>query len=102
MRVPAHVLEEARMALEERNKRATTGIWPEHWHAVTVLTTMATQWLVVAGMGGIAWTGMDYSSLPTVIEATKSSMPRRLRKRLAELLPQLQVMERVVLRIRNG
>lgn len=97
MRVPAEVIEEARAAIEERNKTALFGVWPEHWHAVRTLCEMATQWRYAGGVA-VARVGLDYAALPVVLKAQRGSIGRRYRRPFGELMRQLQVLECAVLR----
>lgn len=102
MGVPAEVLAEARAELADRNARAIFGVWPEHWHAFTLLCDTSTQWRAIAGMTRLTWLGLDYAALtPTMLRATRKTVPRRHRRPLPELMRQLRVMERAVLAVRN-
>jgi hypothetical protein len=99
--VGAEILEQARQQLEERNRLTPTAVWSEHFHALTVLQAMGSQWRVVAGLSGALYTGMDYAALPVVFDACAPRVPRRHRQKPAVLFDQLQVMEAAVLRVRN-
>ena len=93
---------QARAELEERNKRALFGVWPENWHAVVTMCAMDTQWRVQLGFGAAMWTGLDYAALPLVLRACRPTVPREMRRPLHVLMPQLLHVDRAVIRIRNA
>lgn len=65
-------------------------VWPENQEPFEVFTAMQTQWRV--GPGGA--TGLDYAALPAVMV-----MMGVKRKRRADVMGAMQVIEREVLRL---
>ncbi len=98
--VPAHVIAEARAALQERPNHFA--VLPENWHAVCAFVRMSDQWRVVMGMGGMHWLGLDFAALPVVLAATKQRVAEHLRRPLPDLLDQLRSMADAARRVLNG
>jgi hypothetical protein len=53
-------------------------VHPKNWQAYQVFRHCFSQWRVVAGMGGIAYQGLDYPSVWTVIKAQRCKRPHRI------------------------
>ncbi|WP_336606095.1 DUF1799 domain-containing protein [Chromohalobacter sp. TMW 2.2271] len=54
--------------IKERYARANdTELWPEHREAFETFCACATQWRVIAGMGGAIHQGIDYTALESVM-----------------------------------
>lgn len=90
---PPAVLAAARQRIEDEAAQATTPVWPENWHAVSLFMAMATQWHWITAPGVAQRIGLRYEALPAVRAAVQASVPKRWRKPWPELLRQLQVME---------
>lgn len=101
MGAPPDALEALAERLQALRDAATVRVWPEHWHAVMLFRAMATQWRAVVGSKGLVWLGLDYPAIPIAMEGARARVPRRLRKPLAALLPQLQVLEKAAATARN-
>lgn len=87
-----------RSRIDAERKSAVVEVWPEHWHAVTVLRAMESQWNVVPGAGGLYYLGLNYASLPPVLKATRHLQHAQP---IEQLLPRLQVLERAARDVRN-
>ena len=74
-------------------------VWPECWHAAQLFLATATQWVLVPRADGrMVRTGLRYEAItPTVADAVRQLIPRRLRQPAGHLLHQLRVMELAVL-----
>jgi hypothetical protein len=99
--VAPELVAQAQAVIAERNAKAAFGVWPEHWHAVQALLAMATQWRVVAGMGGVMWVGLDYGPLRDELRCLRRSIPRQCRQPEAEVRSQLKVLEAAALNVFN-
>lgn len=64
---PAHVLEEYKNA-RIGHEPDDCEVWPENWKALEIFMMCRTQWRVIAGMGGVSYQGLDYTSLNSVID----------------------------------
>lgn len=100
--MPAEVVAQFRAGVAQRNASETFGVWPENWHAVLAFCDMSDQWSLVATMGGVYWQGLNYASLPVVLQALKPTVGRRYRKPLHELLPQLRALAQAAAAIKNA
>ena len=65
--------------------------------ALLVFSALRTQWRVIAGMGGVSYQGLEYASVPMVMD--EFHVPPRRR---AALHRDLRVMERAALPVLNG
>jgi len=65
-------------------------VWPSHWHALMIFLAMSTQWRVIAGLRSLIYQGLDYSSLPIIIEEYRD---RPYSQPLAQLMPRLRALE---------
>lgn len=43
-------------------------IMPNNWESFTAFIACQTQWRMLAGMGGVIWTGLDYGSSKLVLD----------------------------------
>jgi len=91
--VSPEVLEQAREHIARTNKTATLPIWPDAWHALQLFLALHTQWHLVASMMGVRWQGLNYAAIPYGMLAARAEVPVDLRRPLAEIMPQLQVLE---------
>lgn len=64
-------------------------VWDVSWPSFRLFLDCETQWRMTATMAGMFHTGIDYASAIALLKIR----PRRLRKRAAELLADLRVME---------
>lgn len=76
-------------------------VWPEHWHAITVLCWMSTQWRVQVGYAGVLWVGLDYTALPFVLSTCLEEVPEALRQPQGELMWQVRTLENAAVKARN-
>lgn len=90
-RAPPEVIATMRQRLEEARQESVFEVWPEHWHAVQVLSLSRTQWRVAAGMGGLLYLGLDYSALQPVLAATRHVKHAQPIERLLPTLQQLEL-----------
>lgn len=60
-------------------------VHPKNWLAFLIFMDCFTQWRVVAGMGGIAYQGLDYPSVWTVIKAHRCKKPWRVFRQIQYL-----------------
>ena len=71
------------IALEEEHQDDDDfEVWPENWPAVQLFMELGTQWRVAAGMGGLAYLGLDYAA---VIAYLRGLRVPEWRERLKEL-----------------
>lgn len=42
-------------------------LWPENTPMFNAFTCLSTQWRMIAGMGGVAYQGLEYQSIATVL-----------------------------------
>lgn len=64
---------------------------PENWFAVRLFDAMGTQWRVATVGPRMVFIGLDYTALPIVLRSLRQRVPHA--RTLADVLPQLQVME---------
>jgi hypothetical protein len=95
MRASESQLEAARARIDAQRAADTPRIWPQHWHAVQVFMAMDTQWRT--GPDGRPG-GLDYAALDPVLREHRQRLPRRLRRPIGQLMPQLRALERAALR----
>ncbi|MBI2313586.1 MAG: DUF1799 domain-containing protein [Betaproteobacteria bacterium] len=81
----------AQMGAEtEDDGKEVVELWPENEEAFWIFCGLATQWRLVAGMGGVQYQGLDYAALwPTLDGLGVKDPPAMFRA--------LQVMERAAL-----
>lgn len=96
---PAEIVHEWRRILTKQAAERGVEVWPQHWHALRVFLGMATQWRVIAGARRLLHLGLDYAALPIVLAEHRAN-PHRVP--LAELMPQLRVLEEAACEERNG
>lgn len=78
-------------------------VWPENWRAIELFLDVSTQWRALAapegatGMAGAIWSRIMYTGLDYSAVAATLAMRRVPRRAHAELLSDLQVMERAAL-----
>lgn len=102
MGVALEVIEQARKGIHSRNERKGVGIWPEHWHAWTAFTSMATQWHWAGGMAPRPC-GLRYEALPVVLAGVRQRVPQAQRQPLHVVFEQLeQLEEAALLAMRNA
>ena len=77
-------------ANEDEESGDIISVWRVNWPVVTLFLDLETQWRAVAGLAGIVWTGIDYTSVRAVLDI-------RRRRRQGRLLDDLMVMEREAL-----
>lgn len=87
-----------RKTLHQQAAAPVCEVLPECWFAVMVFNSMSTQWHWCGGMPAQR-KGLRYSVLPLVMRSLHHVPHRRP---LAELLPQLQVMEDAAMAICNA
>ena len=74
-------------------------LWPEHFHAVLLFISMATQWRTQIG-DRMSYLGLDYAALPAAED--RLSVPPELRNSdRASLFDQLRVLERSAMAVLN-
>ena len=98
--MPAHVIAEARAAIESRPNLFP--VLPQGWHAVEVFVRMSDQWRIAVGMGAVHYQGLDLSALPVVLAAVKPLVPDHLRQPLSVLLDQLRALAAGAKPVLNG
>lgn len=101
MGAPAHVIAEARAAIEAMPAKLMP-VLPECWHATVVFLRMSDQWRVHIGMAGPWYQGLDLAALPIVLQATEPTIEEHLRRPLAELLDQLHALASGARKVLNG
>jgi hypothetical protein len=42
-------------------------VWPEHWDAARLFQACNDQWIVLAGMGGVYYQGLDFAQVGEVL-----------------------------------
>jgi hypothetical protein len=72
-------------------------VWEENWQAVLFFLEISHQWLIVSGMGGLHYIGLNYPAIESVIR-TFAPVPRSAR---AALWSDLRVLERAALEVLN-
>lgn len=99
--VPEHVIAQARAAIESQPRLLP--VLPEAWHACAVFVAMADQWrVVVGGMGGVYYQGLDLAALPVVMAGVKPLVPQHLRRPLSEVMQQLRDLSAGARSVLNG
>lgn len=71
-------------------------VWPEHWDAVQVFCACDTQWIVLLGLGGLYYQGLDYQRVAGVARDWFGLVLTRA------LLAQIRVMEHEAKQILNA
>lgn len=70
-------------------------VWPDNWATVEVFLCCATQWRVVAGMGGLLYQGLDYPAVESVLRLLKI-------EDVGDIFNGLRVMEKAAGEVLNG
>lgn len=99
--LPPALVQQAQVAIAERNATARQLVWPENWHAVCAFLDMSSQWRMLPMLNGVLWQGLDYSALPVVLAALKPVIPDHCRRPLHKLMPQLRELESNGARVKN-
>lgn len=100
--LPPALVQQAQVAIAERNAKAQQPVWPENWHAVCAFLDMSSQWRMLPMLNGVLWQGLDYSALPVVLAAIKPVMPEHCRLPLHKLMPQLRALEAAGAKVKNA
>lgn len=93
---PPEVIAAARAKVDAVPVTRDFGVWEENWTSVRLFRNLGTQWIVVAGMCGVRYMGINYD----VVEGQM----RRLRippKKWPEYWDDLDVMEKAALPLLN-
>lgn len=85
--IPPTAVQEARSERQEEYE-----VWPEHLDAVHLLVACDTQWIAIAGFGGMYWQGLDFARAANVAEKWLGISPsprlfRQLNTLVAEAKP---------------
>lgn len=94
-------LEEARDAFRQRDRAAVFEVWPENWRAFELFDALESQWIIVAGAGGVFYQGINYSALDHV-ERRMPPAPGDDVPEPRELFAQLRLLEREARHHRNS
>jgi hypothetical protein len=70
-------------------------VWPENWDAAEVFCRCDSQWIVLLGLGGLYYQGLDYQRVTCVARDWLGVTPTR------QLLDQIRVMEHEAKKILN-
>ncbi len=65
-------------------------VWDQNWPAMSAFLAMETQWRIVAGIGSIMRTGLDYPALAMVLRTELDPQP---------VFDDIRVMERAALNL---
>ncbi len=76
----------------DRDEEEITEVFAGNWTSLSAFVTVATQWRVVATMGGLIWVGLDYPAVKMVLD--HSGLP-------APVFDDLRVMENAALAVLN-
>lgn len=73
-------------------------VWEENWRSLEFFLGIEHQWVIVSGMAGVHYVGLNYPAIESVMR-TLSPVPKKQRP---ALFNDLRVMERAALEILNS
>lgn len=82
--------------LDEEREQESFDVYADNWESVAAFALLETQWRIAVGATRVVWLGIDYGSVPVILDALEVTGSRR-----SELFADLRLMERAALAVRN-
>lgn len=82
--------------VDEEREQEAFDVYADNWESVGAFALLETQWRLAVGATRVVWLGLDYGSVPVILDALGVTGDRR-----RELFADLRVMERAALAVRN-